>query len=731
MRVSLEKMQQKILLFFFLGSFFSFSQAQVDTLRTPDEAVDTDIEDAIGNTEVDEQVDFTYLIDYLQDLRQRPLDINTAPPEDLIQLPGMNVLLVSNLQQHISEFGPLSSIYELQSVKGFDQQLIAGILPYVKVGNDQGVLGNEQGKKGAGLGEIFSNLNGELTQRIVFIPEMQRGYTPPDTTFKSITGTMGDTIGTDTSLSTRYQGSPYQSYTRLRLRYNPHFSFGITGEKDRGEQWKWDPQNQQYGYDFLSFHVYFQNYGRLKKLAIGDYTLEIGQGLILSRGLGFGKGVAVISNVKRTARGIRPYSSVNENQYLRGAAATFGFGKVEVTAFGSRNHLDASVQERDSLTEAAELVGSLQTSGLHRTLSELANRKAIAETVFGGRVAYQSRTLKVGLTHYQQQFDSEINRRLTYYNQFDFRGDQNSLSSLDVDWVYQNFNFFGELARSKSGGIAGVAGMMSSLSPILDLAVLARSFDADFHSFKGFAFAERPTAIRNERGLYIGMQLKPHYKWQISSYFDQFFFPTPNFRIGYPSRGYEYLLQLNYKPNRESIVYVRFRSDNKERNPSDPLPGQQILAPHPTQRLQLRFHYQTSIDRIIGLKTRVEFSRFEDGPNEVHKGFLIFQDFSYKVGFKLKLTARYALFDVPDFDARIYAYENDVLGFFSIPAYNGVGSRVYLMLNYKPTRKIECWLRVAQRSFQNAAGVTVVGNNLELIQGDTQTEVKVQVRIKF
>jgi len=107
---------------------------------------------------------------------------------------------------------------------------------------------------------------------------------------------------------------------------------------------------------------------------------------------------------------------------------------------------------------------------------------------------------------------------------------------------------------------------------------------------------------------------------------------------------------------------------------------------------------------------------------------MIYQDLVWKFGFNWRLSARYALFDIPLSDARIYAYENDVLGFFSIPAFRGSGSRYYIMLNSKLGRSLECWIRLAQTRLTD---VHQIGSGLESIEGNTKTELKLQIRWKF
>ena len=107
---------------------------------------------------------------------------------------------------------------------------------------------------------------------------------------------------------------------------------------------------------------------------------------------------------------------------------------------------------------------------------------------------------------------------------------------------------------------------------------------------------------------------------------------------------------------------------------------------------------------------------------------LLYQDVIWKPSFSFRLTGRYAIFDVSDFDARIFAYENDVLGFFSIPPYAGVGSRYYLILNWKAGRHLEFWARLAQSRFLDTRQI---GSGLERIDGSARSELKLQMRIKL
>ncbi|GAB4414294.1 MAG: helix-hairpin-helix domain-containing protein [Bacteroidia bacterium] len=709
------------------------ARAQEDTTRrpfAPGEAIKQSLEDFILNTETDEQVDYSFITDPLQDLLEDPLDLNQAPRQALLLLPGMNELMVLKLRTHIRTYGPLLSVYELQAVEGFTPELIRGIAPYITVraGRATDILPENTHPQGPGWQEVREGLRFEVTQRFGRYLEPQRGYTDPDTTFREVLDDEGNVVGQDTSLSSRYAGSPARHYTRIRARYRNNVSLGLTGEKDPGEAMVWNPARQQYGYDFLSFHAAIQDYGRLKSLVVGDYQMQFGQGLVLSRGLGFGKGVESVGNVKMPSTGIRPYASVNEAQFQRGIATTVAQGPWYLTGFFSRRAVDATAQEFDTLTNEVLAASALQTSGLHRTTSERANRLSVTETLYGGRLAFQRGTLSLGTTHYVQRLSSSLERAPSDYNRFDFSGNLNQVSGVDVDWIVRNFNVFGEVARSRSGGWGATAGLMGSIARQVDVALLARHFDPDFHSLKGYAFAERPVQPRNETGLYLGIKILPSPRWQLSGYLDQFYFRWNRFLTAYPSAGWETMAQLSYKPKRGTEIYLRFRTDHREQNAESRPAGQQLHYLVPVRRDQLRLHAETQLQRDLLYRTRLEFSWYSKGESASYRGMLLYQDLVWRVGFRLRLSGRFAIFDVPDYNARIYAYENDILGFFSIPPYNGTGTRYYLMAQLQPLRNLDIWLRLAQTRLFDA---TSFGSGLDQIDADHRTELKMQVRWQF
>ena len=74
------------------------------------------------------------------------------------------------------------------------------------------------------------------------------------------------------------------------------------------------------------------------------------------------------------------------------------------------------------------------------------------------------------------------------------------------------------------------------------------------------------------------------------------------------------------------------------------------------------------------------------------------------------------------------AYESDILYSFSTPAYYNKGSRFYIMFKYDVNRSLDIWLRYSQSFYSNKNSI---GTGLEEIKGNTKSELKLQLMVKF
>lgn len=291
--------------------------------------------------------DMTELVDVLEKYRKHPINLNRTSVEELKTLVFLSPLQISNFFSHIKENGQLADVLELQSIKGFDIKTIQTLLPFVTLTN---IAEYQQ----LSFKNLMHDGGNDLMMRFAQTLQKQRGYT--------------DLPGN------RYLGSPERFQMRYRYQYSSILSAAITLDKDAGEKFIGKP------FDFYSGNIALFKLGKLKKLVIGDYTLQFGQGLTLWSGFSFGKGPDVTSVAKKDL-GLRPYNSTNEYSFFRGSAATINlFKNIDLTPFVSFRNLDAS-QKLDS--EGNLVQATINQTGLHRTPTEIKNKGVLAQRIFG------------------------------------------------------------------------------------------------------------------------------------------------------------------------------------------------------------------------------------------------------------------------------------------------------------------------------------------------------------
>lgn len=654
-------------------------------------------------TDTDGDLDYADLLQELDYYLKHPLNLNTAKASDLQNLYMLNDIQISNLLTHIEKNGKLLSVYELQAVDGFDNVVINSILPYIKVSNE--------GASKFNIKDALTYSNHDLFIRYQRVLEEQTGFSD-----------ISDSALAE-SPNSRYLGSQDKIYMRYRYKFFNKISMGITAEKDAGEQFF--NGAQKYGFDFYSAHLMVNNVGIFKNIALGDYQVQFGQGLTLFSGMGFGKSSDVI-NIKKMAQGLKPYTSVNEGIFMRGAATTIAFKGFELTGFYSHKKIDANVTGIDSLSSELLYISSIQESGLHSTPNEIADRQAMREQIFGGHLGYHNRRLNVGITAVQSIYGAELQKELQLYNQFVFTGKHNLNFGLDYSYIFRNINFFGEASRSWNGGMAFLNGLMISLDPHVSVSILYRNYQKNYQALYTSAFGEG-SSCSNEEGIFTGLTIKFSPKLNLATYCDFYNFNWLRYRVDAPSKGQDYMAQLTYKPSKKLEMSLKYRYEQKVQNNGDD--DNLIDYTENILKHSIRYNLSYQISPSVTLKNRVEYLTYHVGETKPEHGYLIYQDIRYKPEkLPFSLSFRYALFQTDSYNSRMYAYENDVLYSYSIPAYYYKGSRFYAMIKVKLQRHLDLWLRYSITSYTNQS---VIGSGLTEIQGNHKSEIKAQIRLKF
>lgn len=694
-------------LFFTFVTFSSFNiYAQVeDEDINEDTEKETELRIERLAEETEDQLDYTDLLEQLDYLQKHPINLNKTNYDELKQIPFLTDIQINNLLGHIREHGKLASVYELQTIDGFTPDVIDRLLPFISVSEDV---------KGSTLtfNEILKNSKSDLFLRVQRVIEDQKGYSAiSDSALQA-------------SPNSRYLGSPERLYTRFRIKYYNNLSLGFTAEKDPGEEFFQGTQKN--GYDFYSAHFFVKDMWGVKALAIGDYLAQFGQGLTLWTGLSFGKSADAVF-IKKSPMGLKASTSSDENRYMRGAAATVDVGMFEVTGFYSKKNIGANIKsELDSLMNEDVFVSSFDETGIHATPSEMNKRKSLGENIFGGRIAYRTDRVHVGITGVRYIYDVNIQKTFQTYKQFEFTGKDNTVLGLDYNYVYRNINFFGEMSRSQNGGMAFLNGLMVSLDPSVTFSVLHRDYAKDFQNFYTAGFAEGSNTY-NEKGIYFGLETKFSRRWILRSYVDNFWFPWLKSSTTGPSKGTEYLSELHYIPSRKLSMYVRAKIENKQEN--NTAESNMINYLQIRNKQNYRYHIAYQITPTLSLKNRFEYVVYTKGDEKSNHGYLVYQDASYKPKkFPVSFNMRYAIFNTDSYNAALYAYESDVLYAYSVPSYYYKGSRAFIVLKYHISRNLDFWLRYSRTYYTNK---DVIGSGLTEIQGSHKSEFKAQVRLRF
>lgn len=650
------------------------------------------LQELIENQENEGVEDFNTLAEELEYYLTQPLNINTADAEDFSSLVFLTENETRAIIRHRELYGDLVDIYELQAIRGLPIAKARLLKEISTVANQRSLSGTT----------ALANEH-VLYLKTRYTLQEQKGFRSDGTT------------------PAKYTGSRPSLYARWRGKTSSGWDMGITLEKDAGER-LW---TEAEGLDFFSFFIQKKNLNQyVKHLGIGDYHLRIGQGLTMMTGFANGKS-SLTTDILPRGQSMRPFTSASENAALRGI-----IGEVALTdrlsgmAYTSYRDLDANelFDENDNVRG----VSSYQTSGNHRTVSELDDQDALGQTISGLSVRYDlphGDHLRLnGITMSQSL---PLDRSDRPYNQLRWEGTQ--LTNLSIDGSYSLSSVFlsGEVAHSLQSGWARMISASTSLDPKLNMTLLYRDFDADYHAIRGSTFSER-SAVENERGLYLGLEYQPHKKWRINAYIDQWSHDWLRFNVDAPTQGSDYLLRVLYRQRKKRDIYLQLRWKNTQEE-GDEERRYDYIADRSTYKIRAHWSEIASDTWEWRARAEVALSTLEQDKD---KGYGIYTEGVWTPsGSGLSLSGRVMYFDVDGSAARIYAYERDLQYEYSIPGWSGTGWRYYALAKYRINKKLKAELKIAHTQYSDDRE-TISSGNTE-IQGAGRTDIKLQLRYKL
>lgn len=639
------------------------------------------------------------LLDYLESLKEYSFDLNTVSREDLESIPLINSIVAKNIIEYRNKNGLFKSKRELKNIEGINDGLYDLIKVYLVVKKSHAGYTEDEDEK------LYNENRRENPQ---LLKDLELSYR---TRFQQ------DLQTKEGFLNGQYPGSKAKIYNRLNFIYNKSkyiLEGGFTTEKDAGEK------NLA---DFSSGYLQFRSSKFLRTLIIGDYSLTFGQGLGMWSGTGFSKGSSTVDPVKKRGYGLNRYSSVNESQFFRGAAADFYYKNFDFILFYSNNYFDASI---DSTLDE---VSSFYFDGYHRTISEQNRKNSAKEKFFGSRVLFAKNNLKLGAAFWTSKFSKPVGADSSK-QLYTFTGDKANMLSVDYDYIYNNINIYGEFARSQSGTVAGLGALHFSLSKFAGLVFMYRSYPEDFLPVHSFGFGEKNGNTQNESGLYTGLSVVPFKGLEINTYFDQFKFPYRSYSDPTATSGNDFLANVNWDIDKDLSLHIRYKNENKEGTTTvkDEF-GRYVKKIENRNQMNFRAGFDYDFSDRFRIRSRYDYVFVKYGLfGGNNKGGLFFTDLKFIPVKGVTISTRFLFFETDSYDSRLYEYEEDIKGVMSNLGLYGKGRRWYVVIKLRPLSYIEISGKYAETYMDGAKSI---GTGNDLIQGDINNKLNLGMEVFF
>lgn len=640
----------------------------------------------------------------LEKWQNAPLNLNTATFDSLKMLFFLSDSQIDNLLVFRRKHGVFLHVNELLLVPGIGRRDVENIRSFVTVKGGT-VAARLKGLKAGTVQELLVRGKTSLPRQ-----EGYKLYSPRE--FK----TREQYLKKERS---RFKGIPLGTLVKYKAQVYSRLQLGITLENDPGKAYF--TRYQKTGFDFLSAYVTVTTDSPLKRVIAGDYRLQWGQGLVAWSGFASGKSAETLGNEK-AARGFSPYSSTDENSYLRGIALSLQpCPALTADFFFSRKKTDGNLGVADSLAEEDMLTATLYESGYHRNQNECEKKHTLKELTTGAELKWNTTYFKVGLHGLYYHFTPRIEPGGEIYQRYKEDGHHRFLTGIDYKTGFRNVYFFGETAFSEKGGVATLNGLRFSGSSRVSACVIYRRYDRHYVSHYSGGFGEYSNTS-NEEGVYVGMDLNVVKGLKINAYYDYFRFFSPRYNAFIPASGHEMLLNMTYDHSRFSHI-LRIKQEEK---PED----RKIVALTSVlrKRTDLRYQFGFRRNRQLEWHTRFDWAHYaKAGVSE--NGYMISQDFVYtsRRG-KMKMQLRWAYFDTDSYNSRIYSYEHNVLYGYSFPAYYDRGIRTYINLNWKAASRLTLYFKSGFTCYPDRENI---GSSVTKVEGHNLWDLVVQLRMKF
>jgi hypothetical protein len=309
-----------------------------------------------------------------------------------------------------------------------------------------------------------------------------------------------------------------------------------------------------------------------------------------------------------------------------------------------------------------------------------------------------------------------------YYKYFPSKNEIGGIS-FDYRYLARKAQFFGETSYSNRR-MATLNGMLLYLTPAINIGMVQRYYHQNYYALYANAFGEN-SEVANENGFFLGGEIKTE-EYSCRFYGDIFSFPWLKYKVNAPSEGSEIMAEFGYTLTNADLTF-RYKRQEKPQNFSNDEPVISDLQPFINENYRMNVVF--SKEGKLKLQSRLEMSNTGYKGKVFQQGYLVNQDIIIQKPYiPVDFVLRIGYFNVPDYSARIYAYERDVLYSFSSQMFYGKGWRWMFMAKYDPAEWMTIYFKIAQSVYP---GKQTTGSGLNETNTPHRSEIKFESIIRF
>ena len=603
-----------------------------------------EIEDLLYSNETDVTPESLYHDPVDPDLL--PVDLNTSSTEELERTGLFTPYQLNNLLEYREKYGEIYSVYELAAIPGFHPSKVKEIEPFIRTGP-----GQDQHVR-IPLHHIVMI---DIGRTLPAGRNRQQDPVPPE--------------------NPEFAGALLNTTFRIRSRPLKNLSLALTYDKDPGEPFLYGNRPQ-----FLSGYLCFSGNGTIKQLVAGNFRMNLGLGLV--NGTGYIHQAAKLTVNRHSLSMLKPYASKSETMFEQGIACQMDLKKVELLTWISGMRLCVSPDAFTKNTDEDRWLDFQRTNGLFRSTGELEGRDLALRLHWGIQTVYRTKRLAAGIMSSCEMIFPT--RKAMNYLASDPGPCLYRKASLHGNWQKDRIQIFGEIAGSDFRSMAFLLGTNYCFSDFVQGGVLLHHYGTQYRGSNPSSYGSG-SSIKNDQGVafYVHAETGKFVTAEMTG--ELFRYPSPRYLTGVPSTGSRLDLTLGNPVNNMIQWRLRVVSKSMQTTPHDENGGIRPLQDSRVTRLDGRLIYIQS-DR-FNWQSRLVIS-FYSHQQDRSPGYAALHQITLGSSGKLKTTLQIVLFQVADWENRIYLYEPGLYYSFNFPVFYGQGQKTTLLLTLKPIRRI-------------------------------------------